>query len=113
MLFAICQINSKLLDKWKIKNVYSVALGDSITYCLVLPLYAGEKPFLKFNERTILGIDEFLFSLALGTFVLFLSLRIYRIMKEKNGKPHFPFERVVLPTASLIVCSILINYLRS
>jgi hypothetical protein len=106
-------MNGKLLNRWKIKNLYSVATSNIVTYCLILPLYAGENPVLKFNERTLLGIDEFLFSAILGTLVLFLSLRAYHSIKEKNGKPHFPFERVVLPIGSLVVCSVLMNYLGS
>ncbi|MDR3079071.1 MAG: hypothetical protein LBU15_03455 [Rickettsiales bacterium] len=111
LLLWLCQMNAKLLEKLKIRNTYSVTIGSVATYCLILPLYAGDKPLLRFNGRTILGIDDFLFFLFLGTSVLFLSLRIYQLMKEKNGKPHFPFEKVVLPLVSLTLCSLLVNYL--
>jgi hypothetical protein len=112
-LLALAQINIKLLVKVGVKNIYSTVVSNIATYCLVIPLYIGANPILRFNEKTILGIDEFLFSTVFGILTLALSLKIYYRMKEKNGGPHFPFEKIVLPMGSLVICSVLMNYLGS
>lgn len=105
-----------LITYLKKKNIDNRWLNIAIyvfTYFLIIPLYVGEKSTLIFNLKTILGIDEFLFSIIVGSFVLFLSSKLYYRMKEKNGKPHFPYEKVVLPTASLLIISLLFHFLRT
>ena len=80
-----------------------------LDYCMLIPLYVGKTPQLIFNAKKILFIDEFLFSVLSGSLVLFGSSKLYYYMKNKNGKPHFPFEKVVLPIANLIVLSIVFS----
>lgn len=50
--------------------------------------------------------DKILVSSVTGALVLIGASSLYQWMKKKNGKPHFPFERVVLPIVALTLTSI-------
>lgn len=109
LLLAISNGLVILLKKKNINNIFLNAIIYVLDYCMLIPLYMGETPQLIFNAKKILFIDEFLFSVISGSLVLFGSSKLYYYMKNKNGKPHFPFEKVVLPVVSLIVLSIVMN----
>lgn len=109
LLLAISSGLVLLLKKKNINNIFLNILVYILDYCMLIPLYIGEVPQLIFNAKTILFIDEFLFSVLSGSLILFASSKLYYYMKNKNGKPHFPFEKVVLPIVNLIVLSILFS----
>lgn len=98
------------IRKKNIKNIIFEILIYVATYSLILPMYIGEKAATVFNLDKIFGIDKFLFSIIVGSVVLFASSKLYFSMKEKSGKPHFPYEKVVLPVTSLLAISILFNF---
>lgn len=59
----------------------------------------------------ILYLDPFLFSVLVGALVLVLSSDFYQWMKARNGgHAHFPFEKVVVPVAALLIVSLYFNY---
>lgn len=111
ILLAISNWLVLLLKKKNINNKIVNILVYLFDYLLILPLYLGETPKIVFNLNKILFIDSFLFSVLIGSLTLFLSSKLYYYMKEKNGKSHFPFEKVVLPIVSLIIVSFIMNYL--
>ena len=111
ILLAISNWLILLLKKKNINNMFLNILIYIIDYLLILPLYLGETPQIIFNLNKILFIDSFLFSVLIGSLTLLASSKLYYYMKAKNGKAHFPFEKVVLPIISLIVVSIVLNYL--
>ncbi|GHU29279.1 hypothetical protein FACS1894152_7590 [Bacilli bacterium] len=110
ILLAIAHTTVTFLEKKGVNNKYAHFTVHILTYAMIVPLYIGKNPTMIFNIKTILGIDEFLFSTLLGYGTLFMSSKLYQYMKKKNGKPHFQFEKVVLPISSLIFLSILLNY---
>ena len=109
LLLAISSGLVLLLKKKNINNIFLNILIYILDYCMLIPLYIGEVPQLIFNAKTILFIDEFLFSVLSGSLILFSSSKLYYYTKNKNGKPHFPFEKVVLPIVNLIVLSIVFS----
>jgi hypothetical protein len=111
MLFAICQLWTTFFSKRNIVKPSINWLTYILTYCSAIPLYLGENPVLIFNLKRVLGVDEFIFFAAIGSLILFLSSKFYHYLKNKNGKPHFPFEKVVLPVAILIIFSVILNYI--
>ncbi|MDR2077989.1 MAG: hypothetical protein LBP39_03410 [Rickettsiales bacterium] len=111
MLFALCQLCSNFIDKKNMSKPLLKWLVYILTYSSIIPLYLGASPLLVFNLKTIIGVDEFIFFTAAGSLILFLSSKFYQWMKNKNGKPHFPFEKVVLPIAALVIFSTVINYI--
>ena len=68
---------------------------------------------LEYHAEVIgfLYLDPFLFSTIAGAVVLVLSSNFYQWMKKKNGgHAHFPFEKVFVPVASLILLSVYFYY---
>ncbi|MDR0423394.1 MAG: hypothetical protein LBH46_02275 [Rickettsiales bacterium] len=110
MLFALSQWTVEFLIKKNIKNKYIHYLMYPLWFCTVIPLYLGETPSIIFGIDTFMGIDTFLFSLLSGIVVLVGSIKYYRYLKTKNGKPHFKFEKVVLPILSLVLISVIYNF---
>ncbi|MDR3289732.1 MAG: hypothetical protein LBT02_00405 [Rickettsiales bacterium] len=99
-LFVLSRWTISWLEKKNIKKQWVKVLTYLIWYGgSIFPLYLKDKPRY-----------EFLGAIAIGTGILIGTLKLYSHIKEKNGKPHFPFEKVVLPVVSLILISILFNY---
>ena len=105
-LLALAQWTVYYFEKKNIKNILIKVLCYIGWYSLIIPLYLGNNPSIVFNLKTMFGIDSFIFSVIIGSLVLFCSVKLYYYMKEKNGgKPHFPYEKVVLPIISLFLSS--------
>ena len=51
------------------------------------------------------GVDKLILGIAIGTAVTVIAMSLYELMRRKNGKAHFPFEKVALPVLSLILTS--------
>lgn len=111
ILLTMSQWTVFILKKKNINNNIANLLVYLSSYLLIVPLYLGKTPQLIFNENKILFIDSFLFSVIMGSIVLFSSIKIYQFMKSKNGRAHFPFEKVALPIVSLCITSILFHFL--
>ena len=105
ILLALSQWTAYFFEKKNIKNIFVKILCYACWYATIIPLYLGPTPKIIFNTNKIIGIDGFLLSILAGSLTLFTSVKVYRFMKEKNGKPHFPYEKVVLPIVSLFVVS--------
>lgn len=59
----------------------------------------------------IFYLDPFLFSVLVGALVMILASDFYQWMKARNGgHAHFPFEKVVVPVAALLIASLYFNY---
>ncbi|MDR2778032.1 MAG: hypothetical protein LBB13_00795 [Rickettsiales bacterium] len=110
MLFATCQMTITFFRKKGIDKPLLRWLTYILTYCSVIPLYLGKNPVLLFNLKRVVGVDEFIFFTTAGSLTLLSSSKFYQWLKEKNGRPHFPFEKVVLPIAALVIFSIILNY---
>ncbi len=92
--------------KWTFK-FYKIFWG-LITLLLVPVMYE----FVPYKLNTYFGIDAFLISMIAGAFTFWLSQVLYQYMKAKNNNhAHFPFEKVVLAVAFLLITSIIFNYL--
>lgn len=111
VLLTMAQWTIFILKKKNINNIIINILVYISSYLLIIPLYLGEEPQLIFNDNKLLFIDSFLLSIIIGSTILFSSTKIYQFMKAKNGKAHFPFEKVVLPIVSLFITSILFHFL--
>lgn len=62
--------------------------------------------------NTLWGIDKLLLGIIVGSASLTGASFLYESMKKRNGRPHFPYEKVALPLVSLIFFS-LVFYLLS
>lgn len=107
ILWVMIQYTNNWLDRkqWQFPGLHLLVI--LLYFALLTPLYLGSAPSIIFNESRLLGIDAFLLSTVVGAMGFYVSGRCYVWMKEKNGKPHFPFERVVLPVTTVLVLSFL------
>jgi hypothetical protein len=58
------------------------------------------------------GIDKLLFSIILGRISFFIGANYYEYLKKRNnGRAYFPFQKVVMPIAPLVIFSIIFYFL--
>ena len=94
------------MKKWTFK-FYHLVWG-LLTLLLVPAMYT----LVPYKLNTFFGIDSFLISMTVGALTFEISQRIYQRLKAKNnGHAHFPFEKVVFAIVSLLIMSIIFNYL--
>jgi len=56
--------------------------------------------------------DKLLIGIVVGTAAFYFGATLYDYLKEKNGgKAHFPFEKVVMPIAPIVILSIIFYFL--
>jgi len=94
--------------KWYFKGAPFV-ITASYYAVTVVPLYIKEIIGHPFN--TYWGLDKLVLGIILGSASFFFGALLYKYFKNKNGKAHFPFEKVVLPIAPLVVLSIIFYFL--
>jgi len=80
-------------------------------YALVLvPLYYSDIIGHPLNK--IFGIDKIIFGSALGTVVFLAALWLHSYLRTKNqGKSFFPYQRITLSVAILLLTSIILYFL--
>lgn len=77
---------------------------------LILPLYM--KDIIGLPDKMLWGVDKTLLGITIGSIFFHLGHITYLRIKEKNdGKPWFPFQRVVMPIAPLIILSIVFYFI--
>lgn len=98
------------LDK---KNIHfkgrkiSVLVGYYLM--IFVPLYFTGIVGHPFNK--ILGVDKLIFGAIIGSILFFFGAKYYEYLKNKNdGKAYFPFQKVVMPIAPLLVLSIILYF---
>jgi hypothetical protein len=80
-------------------------------YLLILaPLYFYH--IIGHPLNTLWGMDKLLFGIIVGSVVFLLGALWYYQLKEQNhGHAYFPFQKVVMPVAPLIILSIIFYFL--
>lgn len=67
---------------------------------------------LAVEDNTLWGVDKLLSGIALGAVVFYGGARIYAASKAAHGgHARYPFEKVVLPVAPLLIVSVLLQWL--
>lgn len=91
--------------KWNFK-FYKTAVVLFYYVLSLLPLY-----FLKIIGQplnTVFGIDKIILGAVLGTAVLLFGLKLHSWLKKNNNdKSYFPYQRVAVPVAILILTSLI------
>jgi hypothetical protein len=96
------------------KNIHFV-LRDIIIwlayYLLVLlPLYLYDIAGHPLNK--FWGVDKILLGTIIGTVIAVLAIVLHFWLKKKNGdKVYFPYQKVAIPIASLIITSLIVYFL--
>ena len=77
---------------------------------IVLPLYYYD--ILGHPLNVLWGVDKLFLSLAIGSVVFFIGAIWYFYIKKNNdGHAYFPFQKVVMPIAPLIILSIVFYFI--
>jgi len=101
-------INWLKQKKWYFKGAPFIV--TAIYYAsVVIPLYIKEIIGHPFN--TYWGLDKLVLGIIIGSFFFFSGAILYKYFKNKNGKAHFPFEKVVLPISPLVILSMVFYFL--
>ncbi len=83
-------------DTWIFLTVYAAMI--------FLPLWYQGIVGHPFN--TVWGIDKIIFGSIIGAVVFAVIAKSYELLKARNGgHAHFPFQKVVMPVAPLLVLS--------
>ena len=104
-LWTINWFRSKNFRFWGLNFV-----TGAVYYAAVLiPFYQKNiisKAILGNHDQTLFGIDKIVLGIFAGSIFLLSGVIAYEILKKKNGgHAHFPFEKVALPIAPLIILS--------
>ncbi len=70
---------------------------------IVVPLHYTGIVGHPFNK--LWGIDRLLLGIAIGSIFFFVGAVWYNYLKQKNGKALFPFQKVAMPLAPLVILS--------
>jgi hypothetical protein len=111
-IFAMGAWGLYFLNKKQINSFALKCLAFFSPYLLLVIPFLGENPQLIFNREKVFFIDSFIFFAILGSVVVLLSEKYCKYIKIKNNRPHFSFEKVVLPMILLGVISLIISFLR-
>jgi hypothetical protein len=77
---------------------------------IVLPLWFSG--ILNHPLNKIWGFDKLLLGMFFGSLGFLLGAALYPVLKKaNNGKPHFPFEKVVLPIIPLVILSLIFYFI--
>jgi hypothetical protein len=110
-LFAMGQWTNYFFEKKGKKSLWLKIVSGLFWYAMLIPLYYGVHPSLVLNAQKLLWVDSFLLAVVAGSLVLWGSIKLYQFLKAKNGgKPHFQFEKVVLPIVLLLLVSVIFNF---
>lgn len=81
----------------------------TLAYVLLtfIPLYYAE--IVGHPQNQIWGIDKIIFGSSIGASAVFLGNLLHLYFKKKNnGKSFFPYQRVAVPVAVLILTSLIL-----
>lgn len=94
--------------KWNFRGYKIVSLLVYVA-SVILPLYFTDKIGSPFH--TYWGIDKLILGILLGSIGFLIGAITYMYFKKKNDKALFPFSKVVLPIAPLIILTIIFYYI--
>jgi hypothetical protein len=76
---------------------------------IFVPLYFTGLVGHPYNR--IFGIDKLIFGAAIGSILFYAGARTYDYLKMKNNnRAYFPFQKVVMPIAPLLILSIILYF---
>ena len=105
--------NINWFEKKKINFKFRSAITVLAYYLIVIfPLWGmgivGNKlgALKTFGTSSAFSVDKLTLGIMVGTFAFWASVEWYAHLKAKNnGHAHFPFEKVVIPNALLVILS--------
>lgn len=98
-------------NKKGIHFMFRGIIVSAIFYLLtILPLYFMNIIGHPLNK--IWGVDKILFGTVVGTFIFLLGVLLNNLLKKRNqGRPFFPYQKVVFPVSFLIITSLIFHFI--
>jgi hypothetical protein len=79
---------------------------------IIIPLYYAGIIGNPINTLCSCGLDKLLFGIITGSIAFWCGANWYFYLKEKNnGHAYFPFQKVAMPIAPLIILSLIFYFL--
>lgn len=78
---------------------------------VVVPFSFIMKDVIGYPGHLLWGIDKLYLGIFVGTFAFYFGAEWYQRIKAQRGHAHFPFQKVVMPVAPLILLSILFYFI--
>ncbi|MDD4628678.1 MAG: hypothetical protein PHE68_04790 [Candidatus Peribacteraceae bacterium] len=78
---------------------------------VVLPLPYLFKDVIGSPKHMLWGVDKLLLGTGIGSVAFFLGADWYRRIKARRGHAYFPFQKVVMPVAPLLILSFIFYYI--
>lgn len=70
----------------------------------IYPLYYSD--LIGHPQNSIWGLDKLVVGTVFGTLITLFSVGLYPVLKKlNNGRPYFPFQKVTIPIAALLITS--------
>ena len=92
------QIN--FFGKWIVVTVAWYAI-------IILPMYG--MGIMGHPYNMFCGMDKLLFGVIIGSILFFFANLIHTYLKKNNGnKSYFPFQKVAIPVATLLISSLIL-----
>lgn len=109
-LWTIKWFRSKNFRFWGLNFLTGVVYFAAV----LIPFYQKNiisKAILGSHYQTLWGVDKLLLGIIFGSVFLMAGAMTYELIKRRNnGRAHFPFERVALPIAPLVILSIVFYF---
>lgn len=93
---------------WKFRY-YKIAVFAAMYILTIIPLYFTK--VIGIPGNTTFGIDNIILGIIAGTIAFSAAAIYYLQAKKKNGKPHFPFEKVVLTFGATALMSLIMHFI--
>lgn len=102
------------LDWFKRKNINfkgkSIVTTISYVVLIIVPLYFVKDIWHPLN--TLWGINKLFLGILVGIISFWNGAAYYEYLKKNNNNhAYFPFQKVVMPISSLIICSFVFYFL--
>ncbi len=110
LTLSIAAWTANFMNKKGVKNILWYILNFIAYYALLAAVYflPMANPVVKFNDKCMWGIDQFLLGVIVGTIVFFGMQKWYQHIKAANGgHAKYPFQKVVMPFSGLLIATLI------
>lgn len=116
LIVSIITWTENWLEKKNVRFKGRIFLSALVYYAaIIIPLYLSG--IIGHPQNTLicfcgLNIDKILFGIITGSVAFWFGVSWHFYLKEKNkGRAHFPFQKVIIPVATLIILSLIFYFL--
>lgn len=94
-------------DNWLKKKNFTfrgMTLVTAVVYYAAVAIPLAWTDIIGHPLNKLWGMDKLLLGMVVGSIGFLIAAQSYEIMKRRNGnKAHFPFQKIVMPVAMLVI----------